>query len=130
MAKHSFRKTSCKDAAVSFLKLAVKGQIREAYAKYVAEDMRHHNLSFAGDSASLEKAMEENHTRFPHKVIDVRHAIEEGDLVAVHSHLRLQATGPSIAVVHIFRFEGDRIAELWDIGQEVPEQSPNANGMF
>ena len=26
--------------------------------------------------------------------------------------------------------EGDRIAELWDVGQEVPAETPNANGMF
>ena len=26
--------------------------------------------------------------------------------------------------------EGDRIAELWDVGQEVPPDSPNKNGMF
>jgi hypothetical protein len=34
------------------------------------------------------------------------------------------------AVVHTFRFEGDRIAELWDIGQPVPADSVNDNGMF
>jgi predicted SnoaL-like aldol condensation-catalyzing enzyme len=32
--------------------------------------------------------------------------------------------------VHIFRFRGDKIVELWDLGQEVPESSPNENGMF
>ena len=30
----------------------------------------------------------------------------------------------------IVRFEGDRIVELWDIGQPVPAESVNANGMF
>jgi predicted SnoaL-like aldol condensation-catalyzing enzyme len=34
------------------------------------------------------------------------------------------------ALVHIFRFHGDRVVELWDIGQPVPEDSPNENGMF
>ena len=29
-----------------------------------------------------------------------------------------------------FRFQGDRIVELWDLGQPVPEKSPNENGMF
>jgi hypothetical protein len=32
--------------------------------------------------------------------------------------------------VHIFRFQNDLIAELWDIGQAVPENSPNQFGMF
>ncbi|MGH8432847.1 MAG: hypothetical protein ACREUF_20860 [Solimonas sp.] len=29
-----------------------------------------------------------------------------------------------------FRFEGERIAKLWDRGQPVPGQSPNEPGMF
>jgi predicted SnoaL-like aldol condensation-catalyzing enzyme len=35
-----------------------------------------------------------------------------------------------VATIHIFRFEGDRIVELWDVGQAVPENSLNDNGMF
>ena len=65
-----------------------------------------------------------------HKVLDVKCALEDGDLVAVHSHVRLRATEPGFAAVHIFRFEDDRIIEMWDVVQAVPEESPNANGMF
>jgi hypothetical protein len=36
---------------------------------------------------------------------------------------------PGIAVVHIFRFEQDRVAELWDLGQPILKQSPN-DGLF
>jgi predicted SnoaL-like aldol condensation-catalyzing enzyme len=32
-------------------------------------------------------------------------------------------------LVHIFRFDGGLIAELWDIGQPVPEDSPNERGL-
>jgi len=32
--------------------------------------------------------------------------------------------------VHIFRFEHNKIVELWDIGQPQPEQMANAFGMF
>jgi predicted SnoaL-like aldol condensation-catalyzing enzyme len=130
MEKEHSRKISHKDAAISFLQLVVAGKIREAYATYVAQGMRHHNMAFAGDATSLEKAMEENHSLFPHKVIDVKRALEEGDLVAVHSHVRLRATEPGFAAVHIFRFDGDRIIEVWGLGQAIPEQSPNTNGMF
>jgi predicted SnoaL-like aldol condensation-catalyzing enzyme len=123
-------KNSRKETAVSFLRLVVAGRIREAYAAYVRPDMRHHNMAFPGDAASLEKAMEENHVKYPHKVFDVKRTIEDGNLVAVHSHVRLRKNEPGFAAVHIFRFEGDRIAELWDIGQPVPADSPNGNGMF
>ena len=32
--------------------------------------------------------------------------------------------------INIFKFQGDRVIELWDLGQPVPESSPNENGMF
>lgn len=56
--------------------------------------------------------------------------VEDGAEVATFSEVRHNRTGPPAAVVHFFRFEGDRIAELWDVGQEVPADSPNENGMF
>jgi predicted SnoaL-like aldol condensation-catalyzing enzyme len=34
------------------------------------------------------------------------------------------------AVAHIFRFEDGRIAELWDLAQEIPENMANELGMF
>jgi predicted SnoaL-like aldol condensation-catalyzing enzyme len=34
------------------------------------------------------------------------------------------------AVVHIFRFAGNHIVEMWDLGQQIPDNMPNENGMF
>ena len=119
-----------KEAAVAFLRLVVAGKIREAYATYVEPGMRHHNMAFAGDSASLAQAMVENHRQFPHKLLDVKQTLEDGEMVAVLSHIRMNREERGIAVVHLFRFAGERIAEMWDIGQALPENSPNENGMF
>ena len=115
--------------ATSFLKLAGSGKLDEAYAN-VSASFRHHNPYFRGDAKSLKAGMAEAHKKFPNTKLDVQHIFEEGDFVAVHSRVRHSADTPEIAVVHIFRFEGDRIAELWDIGQEAPKDSPNENGMF
>jgi predicted SnoaL-like aldol condensation-catalyzing enzyme len=119
-----------KDAAVSFLKMASSGEVREAYAKFVGPGFRHHNPYFEGSAETLMAAMEENARDNPNKTLDVKRAIAEDDLVAVHSHIRLKPEDRGGAVVHLFRFENHRIVELWDLGQEVPEQSPNQYGMF
>jgi predicted SnoaL-like aldol condensation-catalyzing enzyme len=74
--------------------------------------------------------MEENARQNPSKVLEVKRAIAEGELVAVHSHVRQKPGDLGAAVVHIFRFEQGRIVELWDLGQPVPEKSPNQYGMF
>src|SRR6266571_9446131 len=103
--------------AISFLKLAASGKLDEAYS-HVSPNFRHHNPYFPGDAESLKAGMAEAATKFPDTTLEVQHVFEEDDLVAVHSRVQHAPDTPAIAVVHIFRFEGDRIAELWDIGQE------------
>lgn len=119
-----------KEAAVTFLRLAASGMVKEAYDRYVGVNFRHHNPDFPGDAPSLAAGMAEGNAKNPVKEFDVRHVVEEGDLVVVHSRVRQSSDTTDIAVAHIFRFEGDQIVELWDIGQQEPENSPNQNGMF
>lgn len=115
---------------MSFLRAAASGNVRDAYQKHVAAGFRHHNAYYRGDAESLMKGMEENAAKNRSKVLEVQRAIEEGDLVAVHSRVRMKPSDLGFALVHIFKFRGDRIVELWDLGQPVPENSPNENGMF
>lgn len=119
-----------KAAAVGFLEGSVSGKIREAYDRYVGSSFKHHNPYFAGDAASLRGGMEQNAVENPVKSLEVQRVLVDGDLVAAHSKLQLKPGVPELAVVHIFRFDGDRIVELWDIAQQVPPDSPNENGMF
>ena len=119
-----------KEAAVEFLQLVVANKVREAYQRYVAPKFRHHNPYFKGDGPSLMKGMEENAAKNPNKVLNVKSAVAEGDRVVVFSHIQPKTGDSGVAAVHIFRFEGMRIAELWDIGQPVQEKSVNENGMF
>ncbi len=93
-----------KEIAKSFLKLAGTGQVRDAFYRYIAEDFIHHNQYFKGDRESLK--------------------------TAIITHSRVEKEDSEIAVVHIFRFEGDKVAELWDLGQVAIEDSPNENGLF
>lgn len=121
---------SYKEIAVSFLELVVSGKIREAYDKYVDQNFRHHNTYFRGDRASLMLAMEENHAEYPSKALEVKLTLEDGNMVAVVSHIRLKPVDTGSGTVHLFRFEGDLIVEMWDIVQAIPKDSPNQYGMF
>jgi predicted SnoaL-like aldol condensation-catalyzing enzyme len=119
-----------KDMAISFLRLASSGNVREAYNKYIHPQFRHHNPYFPGDRASLLAGMEENAVTFPQKEYEAVRALEDGDLVAVHGRVRLMPSSPWIALIHIFRFKDNQIIEEWEAGQEVPKDSPNKNGVF
>jgi predicted SnoaL-like aldol condensation-catalyzing enzyme len=119
-----------KDIARAFLRLAATGKVREAYERLVGPGFRHHNPYFRGDAESLCTGMEEAAAKFPQTSIEIQRALEDGTLVAVHSKVKHEPAGRDIAVVHIFRFKGSSIVELWDVAVEAPQDSPNENGMF
>jgi predicted SnoaL-like aldol condensation-catalyzing enzyme len=119
-----------KEVAVTFLRLVVAGAIREAFDRYVGSEFMSHNPFFGASAIELMTAMEDNHITHPHKVLDVQRVVEEDDLVVVHSRIRLQPEGLAMAAVHIFRFAGSKIVELWDVGQAIPDTSSNSPGMF
>ncbi|MFI8687014.1 nuclear transport factor 2 family protein [Rossellomorea sp. NPDC077527] len=121
---------SKKEIAVSFLETVASGDVRKAFKDYIGNGFHHHNPYFRGDGESLMLAMEDNAVKNPRKIFEVKRAIEEKDEVAVHSHVRQHQDDLGAIVVHIFRFEEDKIAELWDIGQPMPEDTINENGVF
>jgi predicted SnoaL-like aldol condensation-catalyzing enzyme len=121
--------SSPKELAISFLRLAASGNVDEAY-ELVAQNFRHHNPYFASDAEALKAGMQENAHKNSNKLFQVQRAIAEDSFVAVHSRIQMQSNALTIAVVHIFRFEHGKIAELWDIGQPQPEQMANELGMF
>ncbi|HBY66409.1 MAG: polyketide cyclase [Flavobacteriaceae bacterium] len=118
-----------KKRAKEFLLLAARGDSREAFKRYVADGFIHHNAYFKGDGHTLMVAMEEAAKKQPNKEFEVLRALEDGDLVSIHSRINPQDS-PEMAVIHIFKFKNDKIVEIWDFGQTVPDTVVNENGMF
>jgi len=122
---------SHKEMAAAFLKMAGGGDVKAAYAKFIAPDFFHHNQYFKGDRQSLLTAMEDAHKSQANQSVEVKQIFEDGDFVITHSRVtRADPQQAPIAVVHIFRFKGDRVVELWDLGQELISDSANENGPF
>lgn len=119
-----------KESAINFLNKVVEGKIDEAYEKYVNTKGMHHSMYFASGFPALKKAMKESHEKQPNKQFIIKHALEDGDMVAVHSHIIFNPKERGMAVVHLFRFKNGRIIEFWDLGQEIATNSPNHDGMF
>ena len=117
-----------KQAAVHFLELIIARKIDEAFNTYVNRNGVHHNPYYPAGFPALQKGMKDNDAQIPHKQMIVKNVIGEGDLVAVHFHLILQPY--EMAVVHLFRFEDQKIVELWDLGMPIPADNPNKDGVF
>jgi predicted SnoaL-like aldol condensation-catalyzing enzyme len=119
-----------KQIAEHFLTLCAKGDSREAFQLYVANEFKHHNAFFKGDRQSLLVAIEENAVSNPNKIFEIQRILEDGNLVAVHSKVQLEHQRVTLAIMHIMQFDGNKIVELWDFGQAAPEEMVNENGMF
>lgn len=121
-----------REAALDFLRQCSAGHASEAFTKYAAPDCVHHNVFTKAGNAALIAAMNENAAQFPQKTFEPLRTVEEGNLVVVHSRVRLQPTGDFIALVHILKFDeaSGRVTEMWDIGAPIPADSINADGAF
>jgi predicted SnoaL-like aldol condensation-catalyzing enzyme len=118
-----------KKAAVDFLNLTIAGKIDEAYAKYVDMNGKHHNIFTPAGMKALKDGMKGAEDKFPNKKFVIQHVVGEGDLVAVHSHLTLEAGAIDFAAVHLLRFMNGKIVEFWDIAQDI-QKSINTDGPF
>lgn len=119
-----------KAAAIHFLELTAVGKVSEAFNLYVASGFRHHNMHFKGDALSLKAAMIESAAYLPEKELIVQFSVAEENRVAVYSKVTISPGEPGVALVHFFRFEGGKIAELWDLAQAPLDEVINENGLF
>lgn len=126
MMKHM----SHKELSQSFLSLVTTGDVRKAYDLYVHPDFTHHNQYHTADREALMQGMIGNEENFPHKEFVIKKMLEEGDTVMTYSSLKLGSTMPDMAVVHILRFQDDKIIEMWDCAMQLQADSPNENGVF
>lgn len=116
--------------AQSFLKMVIDGKVHKAYEEYISPDFIHHNPYFKGDRTSLMEGMAEDARNNPNKVFDIKRTVVENDIVVVHSHIRKSLEDIGMVTVHIFRFEDDKIVELWGIHLFIPEDMVNELGVF
>lgn len=109
----------------------------EAVRTYLKPDYIQHNPIIPTGAESLGAMFGQIAANRPKLRVEIHNVIAFGDYVWVHlNFLNLYNDDPSdrgIAGVDIYRFDADgKIAEHWDVLQEVPEPgtSANSNGMF
>ncbi|MFI5794175.1 nuclear transport factor 2 family protein [Streptomyces sp. NPDC051677] len=98
--------------------------------RFVRTDYIQHNPLAPDGAETLKNLAVSVHQQFPDAEYDIKRVISEGDLVLVHSNVVLTPGTRGSAVFDIFRFQGGKIAEHWDAGQNVPETTANGNDMF
>lgn len=114
-----------------FYKLAFnEHKAAEAAARYLGADYRQHNPG-APDGAQVFVSFVSGFVKaFPALRVDFKRLVAEGDLVVLHSHFVRSPDDRGMAVADIFRLDGGKVVEHWDVMQEVPASAANANTMF
>jgi len=64
-------------------------------------------------------------------VFRVKHVAAERDMVAIHTTLQSRSNQTEgFRQVHLFRFEGEKVIEYWDVTQVVPKKAKYPKNMF
>ncbi len=118
-----------KKNVVEFYDLIINRKDFESAKKYMADRYRQHNPRVADGPDGLRAHIEDLKNNFPDVRSEIKKVIAEGDYVVLHVHSR-RTPIRQLAIIEIFRLENGKIAEHWDVVQEIPETSLNPNGMF
>jgi predicted SnoaL-like aldol condensation-catalyzing enzyme len=98
--------------------------------EFFARDYVQHNPLAASGAQGLKDFLDWARARAPAAEHRVKRLFVDGDYVIAHVHVIINPGDLGNAVVDIFRIAQGRVAEHWDVAQEVPRKSANDNGMF
>lgn len=128
-------KLTPKEVVTQFLhEFYIEKKVRASFEKWVDPGYIQHNpYAATGREAAIQfltKFVEDN----PGQRTQIHRIIADGNLVAAHSHGWQEDGTPAqkrgFAVVDMFRVEGCKVMEHWDVISPVPETSANTNTMF
>lgn len=126
-----------REVVVDFFRLIGEGRPKEGL-KYFSNDCVQHNPYVHGGMEALLESMvsvqKEQSSKFSRPNISLRHVLEQGDVVAVHTQILFSRSNPGrggLRQVHLFRFGADdKVIEYWDVTQTISPEMPNAKGAF
>ena len=118
------------EIAIAFYQTAYHGDPRTAVDRYVGGEYIQHNPLVDDGPEPFIAYFERMHREYPEKEISFVRSVEQGNLVALHTHQRWPG-GDEYVTMDFFRFdEHDRIVEHWDAIQQIPDSSANGNTMY
>jgi predicted SnoaL-like aldol condensation-catalyzing enzyme len=120
-----------KQVVLDFMKmLFVDHKVDQAIDTYIDPGYIQHNPMAATGAEPIRTFFKGFYANSPEATIEIKRALADGDLVAVHYRAIFKPGERGFAVVDIFRVANGKIVEHWDVVQPVPEKSANENGMF
>ncbi len=119
-----------KKVVAEFYEAAINQKNFEAAAKFLGPRYIQHNPNAADGPEGLKAFINFLREKFPDSHSEVKRVFVDGDYVVQHVHSVRVPGSRGSAIINIFKLENGKIVEHWDVIQEIPEKSANANTMF
>ena len=121
-----------KQIAIEFYNAALNEKNWEKTRSMIGNRYVQHNLNAIDGPEGLKAHIEYLKREFPKNHGEIKHALADGDLVALHVHNKRSPELLGNAVVDMFRIENGKVVEHWDVVQAIPEpeKAKNKNTMF
>jgi predicted SnoaL-like aldol condensation-catalyzing enzyme len=115
----------------AFYDAAINAKDFDAARTYIGDRYIQHNPTAPDGIKGLQGFVKFLRAKFPKSHSDIVQAFADGNFVILHVHsIRVPGTRGR-AIVDIFRLDDHgKVVEHWDVIQDVPEKSANANTMF
>ncbi|MGH8218685.1 MAG: nuclear transport factor 2 family protein [Steroidobacteraceae bacterium] len=95
-----------------------------------APDYIQHSPLAATGAAGLKAFLDWARNHSPDAKHSVKRIFADGDHVIAHVHVVIRPGDRGNAVVDIFRIENGKVAEHWDVAQEISERCAHDNGVL
>lgn len=117
-------------AVLAFYDKGLNQKDADAALQYVGSRYVQHNPTAPDGPEGFRQFVKFLREKYPQSRSEIKRSFVDGDYVILHVHSVREPGTPGSAIVDIFRLEGGRIVEHWDVVQPVAEKPANGNGMF
>jgi len=119
-----------RQAVLSFYEEGLNRKDADAALKYVGNRYVQHNPNAADGPEGFRKFIAFLREKYPQSHSEIKQSFVDGDFVILHVHAVREPGTRGSAIVDIFKLEGGKIVEHWDVNQPIPETGANQNTMF
>ncbi|HTK93501.1 MAG TPA: nuclear transport factor 2 family protein [Verrucomicrobiae bacterium] len=119
-----------KKVVVDFYEKAINQKDFEAASQHFGNRYVQHNPGAPDGPEGLKAFLGFLKEKFPQSRSEIKRVFADGDYVILHVHAVREPGTRGSAIVDIFKLEGGKIVEHWDVVQPIPDKAANNNGMF
>jgi predicted SnoaL-like aldol condensation-catalyzing enzyme len=119
-----------KAIVVAFYNKAFNDKDAEAAIAMMGPTYTQHNARIADGKDGFRQFIAAFKQKYPESHSRIVRVFADGDYVILHVHMVREPGTRGEAVMDIFRLDGGKVVEHWDVLQQIPDNIPHSNTMF